>query len=151
MTVMLLMSVGCGAKAPGDVDELRAFAAHYTEAWCSQDAQRVASFFGENGSLKINEGAASIGRSAINTVARGFMTSFPDMVVTMDSVRFQGDHAEYYWTLRGTNNGPEGTGKAVHISGYEEWVFSDDGLIAESRGHFDDSEYQRQLNEGVLK
>jgi predicted ester cyclase len=39
-------------------------------------------------------------------------------------------------------------GKAVRISGSEEWQMDDDGLIAESRGQFDAVEYQRQLEHG---
>jgi hypothetical protein len=53
------------------------------------------------------------------------------------------------WTLVGTNTGPGGTGKRVHISGFEQWRIGADGLIAESRGHFDSAEYQRQLEQGV--
>lgn len=67
------------------------------------------------------------------------------MVVKMDSVKLNGGHPVYHWTLIGTNTGPGGTGKAVHISGYEEWTFGADGLIADSKGHFDAAEYQRQL------
>jgi hypothetical protein len=33
----------------------------------------------------------------------------------------------------------------VRISGYEEWTFGEDGLIATSQGHFDEAEYNRQL------
>ena len=44
--------------------------------------------------------------------------------------------------------GPGGTGASVRISGFEEWRFAPDGLIAESLGHFDESSYQRQLNAG---
>ena len=44
-----------------------------------------------------------------------------------------------------TNTGPGGTGKSVRIHGYEEWTFGADGLIAESKGHYDEAEYQRQL------
>lgn len=33
----------------------------------------------------------------------------------------------------------------MRISGYEEWTFGADGLIAESKGHFDDVDYKRQL------
>lgn len=51
-------------------------------------------------------------------------------------------------TLTGTNTGPGGTGKAVRISGYEEWTFGTEGLIAESKGHFDETEYNRQLKVG---
>jgi uncharacterized protein (TIGR02246 family) len=128
---------------------LLAFATRYTAAWCSQDPARVASFFAENGSLKINAGPPAIGRTAITASAQGFMTAFPDMVVRMDELNLDGGHVVYHWTLTGTNTGPGGTGQAVRFSGYEEWTIGADGLIAESRGHFDEAEYQRQLQVGV--
>ena len=37
----------------------------------------------------------------------------------------------------------------MRISGYEEWRMGAEGLIAASRGHFDEAEYQRQLKTGV--
>ena len=128
-----------------DAARLQEFGKNYTTAWCSQNAATVAAFFGESGSLKINDGAPSVGRTAITAAAQGFMTAFPDMVVAMDSVRLDGDRAVYRWTLTGTNTGPGGTGKAVRISGYEEWTFGVGGLIAESKGHFDENDYNRQL------
>ena len=73
------------------------------------------------------------------------MTAFPDMVVKMDRVRQEGGHAVFHWTWTGTNSGPGGTGRSVRISGYEEWTLGADGLIVESKGHFDEAEYQRQL------
>jgi len=127
---------------------LRDFATRYTAAWCSQDAAHVALFFAENGSLKINDGEPSIGRVAITAAAQGFMTAFPDMVVTMDDVSGEQGSGVYRWTLTGTNTGPDGTGKAVRISGYEEWTFGADGLILKSLGHFDEADYQRQLTAG---
>jgi hypothetical protein len=99
--------------------------------------------------LTINGGNPSTGRAAITAAAQDFMTAFPDMVVTMDDVTAAGDRATYHWTLTGTNTGPGGTGKAVRISGYEEWRIGADGLIAESRGHFDEAEYRRQLEVGA--
>jgi steroid delta-isomerase-like uncharacterized protein len=132
-----------------DVVQLRTFATKYTAAWCSQEASRVAALYAENGSLTINEGTPSVGSKAIAAAAQDFMTAFPDMVVAMDDVRFQENGAVYRWTLTGTNTGPGGTGKAVRISGSEEWTFGPDGLIAKSKGHFDESEYQRQLRVGV--
>jgi hypothetical protein len=128
-----------------DAARLKEFGAKYTAAWCSQNAASVAAFFAENGSLQINDGAPSVGRPAITAAAQGFMTAFPDMVVTMDSVSLDGGRAVYRWTLTGTNTGPGGTGKAVRISGHEEWTFGTGGLIAESKGHFDEAEYNRQL------
>ena len=60
-----------------------------------------------------------------------------------------GDAAEYHWTLVGTNTGRGGTGHRVRISGFEEWTLAEDGLIAESQGHFDQAEYDRQVEDGV--
>ena len=125
------------------------FATDYTAAWCSQQPIRVAEHFAENGSLKINDGAASVGRDAIKNAAQGFMTAFPDMVVKMDSLEVQGMHAVYHWTLTGTNNGPNGTGKSVRIHGYEEWTLAPNGLIQTSLGHYDQAEYDRQLQHGA--
>jgi predicted ester cyclase len=77
------------------------------------------------------------------------MTALPDMQVTMDRIVPQGERAEYDWTLTGTNTGPGGTGRRVRISGFEVWQIGTDGLIASSQGHFDSSEYRRQLENGV--
>jgi hypothetical protein len=77
------------------------------------------------------------------------MVAFPDMRVLMDDVLIQGHSIEYRWTLIGTNTGPGGTGNRVRITGFEEWTFGDDGLIAASQGHYDQAEYTRQLEHGV--
>ena len=144
LSAILLTS--CGPKvARVDPARLKDFATRYTAAWCSQDAASVASFFSESGSLRINDGTPSVGRPAITAAAQGFMTAFPDLVVVMDSLSVDGNHAVYHWTLTGTNTGPGGTGKPVRISGYEEWTIDADGLIASSVGHFDEAEYKRQL------
>jgi SnoaL-like protein len=132
-----------------DAAGLVTFASQYAAAWCSQQPANVSWFFSESGSLTINGGAPSVGRTAIASAAREFMAAFPDMVVTLDGVTGDGDHAVFRWTLTGTNTGPGGTGQFVRISGYEEWTFGGDGLIAKSLGHFDDREYQRQLREGA--
>jgi hypothetical protein len=146
IAVALSAALGCSPKgAPMDAAQLKSFGTRYTAAWCSQNAASVAAFFSEAGSLQINDGAPSVGRTAITAAAQGFMTAFPDMIVAMDGVDLQGDRAVYRWTLTGTNTGPGGSGKAVRISGYEEWRFGADGLIAESRGHFDEADYKRQL------
>jgi predicted ester cyclase len=128
---------------------LNDFATRYTAAWCSQNAASVASFFAKNGSLKINNGDPSIGKDAITIAAQGFMTAFPDMVVEMNELTTEGDQVIYHWTLIGTNTGPGGTGNAVRINGYEQWTIGADNLIAESRGNFDEVEYQRQLQFGA--
>lgn len=129
-----------------DAAQLKDFATRYTAAWCSQNANSVAAFFEERGALQINNGTPSLGRAAIIEAAQGFMTAFPDLVVSMDTITPLDDgHATYRWTLTGTNHGPGGTGKAVRISGCEEWTIGAQGLIADSKGHFDEADYRRQI------
>jgi uncharacterized protein (TIGR02246 family) len=132
-----------------DPEELHDFARHYTAAWCSQDPASVAEHYAPGGSLTINGGTPSVGRQAITEAARSFMTAFPDMQVLMDDLVVRDDVVEYHWTLVGTNTGTGGTGNRVRISGFEEWTIGDDGLVAGSQGHYDQAEYDRQLEHGV--
>jgi len=132
-----------------DRDELNKFAQRYAKAWCGQNPESVAAFFAENGSISINNGPPAVGRAAIAKEAQAFMRTFPDMVVTMDKLEHDEEGTKFHWTLTGTNTGPGGTGKRVRISGYELWTINNDGLIAESKGHFDSAEYERQLKDGI--
>jgi predicted ester cyclase len=120
---------------------LTEFATRYAKAWCSQNPESVAAFFAENASLTVNGGPPTPPLQ----IARGFMRDFPDMIVTFDKLEPRGDQTEFHWTLTGTNTGPSGTGNKVRINGYELWKIDKDGLIAESKGHFDAAEYDRQL------
>jgi uncharacterized protein (TIGR02246 family) len=122
------------------------FAKRYAKAWCSQNPESVAACFAKDGSLKVNNNVPAVGRATIAEIARGFMRDFPDMTVTFDKLTPRGDRTAFHWTLTGTY---AETGKRVRISGYELWKISDDGLIAESTGHFDAAEYERQLRHGV--
>ena len=122
-----------------DPAEIRDFAKRYTAAWCSQDPASVGAFYSTEGSLRVNDEVPAVGRAAITEVARGFMTTFPDLVVLMDELVMQ-ERVEYHWTLIGTS-----AGRKVRVSGFEVWEIGADGLIAESRGSFDGAEYQRQL------
>src|SRR5437016_4626684 len=130
-------------------EKLKEFAQRYAKAWCSQNPESVAAFFTERGSISINNGPPAVGRVAIAREAQTFMTAFPDMVVTKDKVMHDEEGTKFHWTLTGTNTGPGGTGKRVRISGYELWKIDNDGLVAESKGHFDSADYERQLKEGV--
>ena len=129
--------------------ELTDFATRYAAAWSSQNPASLASFYTEGGSLTVNGGPPSVGRGAITATAQAFMTAFPDMVVKLDEVSPEGTHVIFRWIWTGTNTGPGGTGKAVRITGYEEWTIGAEGLIATSKGHYDEAEYQRQLHAGA--
>jgi SnoaL-like polyketide cyclase len=148
LAAALIMQSACNTDdAASERPDMMRFATRYTAAWCSQDPAKVASFFAESGSLRINDGEPSVGRAAIAEAARSFMTAFPDMVVEMDRLDRVGTQYRYQWTLRGTNTGPGGTGRKVSISGFEEWTLGPDGLIAASLGHFDAADYARQLGD----
>jgi uncharacterized protein (TIGR02246 family) len=131
-----------------DLAEITEFAKRYAKAWCSQNPDSVAAFFAERGSISINDGPPAVGRAAIAKEAQAFMTTFPDMIVTFDKLEPRGDATAFHWTLTGTNTGPGGTGNKVRISGYELWKIDNDGLIGESKGHFDAADYERQLKHG---
>jgi uncharacterized protein (TIGR02246 family) len=126
---------------------LQEFAERYTAAWCSGNAANVAACYAEDGSLSVN-GTPAAGRKAVQDVAQGFMSAFPNLRLTMDNLLTIGDHVQYHWTCTGTNTGPGGTGNRVRFSGYELWRIGKDGLIQESQGHFDAADYERQLAAG---
>ena len=132
-----------------DLAEITEFAKRYAKAWCGQNPESVAAFFAERGSISINNGPPAVGRAAIAKEVQAFMTTFPDMVVRFDKLDSQPNATAFHWTLTGTNTGSGGTGKKVRISGYELWKIDNDGLIAESKGHFDSAAYERQLKEGI--
>jgi hypothetical protein len=147
----LLAGGACSSgEAPMKQIDLEDFGTRYAAAWSSQNPASLASFYAENGSLTVNAGTPSVGRPAITATASSFMTAFPDMVVKMAKMDGQGNHATFHWIWTGTNTGPGGTGKFVRITGYEEWTINPEGIfIAESKGHYDEAEYQRQLKVGA--
>lgn len=146
----LLLLAACTTRDAAMTDaDLTTFATRYAAAWSSGNPDSLAAFYAEKGSLQVNAGPPAVGRPAIRATAQGFMTAFPDMVVRLDSVVRAGTAVRFHWVWTGTNTGPGGTGKAVRMTGYEEWTFAPDGLISSSSGHYDEAEYQRQLREGA--
>jgi len=125
-----------------DRQQIEQLARDYTEAWCSHDPKRVAAHYVTGGTIAINGGEPA----PIAGVAESFVAAFPDIVVSMDDLVVTDDVVEYHWTFTGTS---AETGKFVRIPGFEEWTIGADGLIAESRGHYDQAEYDRQLHEGA--
>jgi predicted ester cyclase len=119
-------------------DDLTEFAKRYAEAWCGQDPEKVVSFYAKKAAISVNDGAPA----PIAEVARSFMRDFPDIVVTFDKLEPRGDRVVFHWTLFGTFAQNE---NRVRLSGYELWKIDNDGLIAESEGHFDAADYERQL------
>jgi len=126
--------------------DLDIFAHSYAQAWCSKRPEFVASYFAETGSLQVNDGDPAKGRDAISKIAQSFMTKFPDMIVSFDSLSHKPNGIEFYWTLTGTDADPDGKGNKVNVSGFELWTMTEDGQIKDSQGSFPTEEYEKQLN-----
>jgi hypothetical protein len=149
ITALTVCAVGActpESRAMNDSSRLGEFATHYTAAWCSHSASSVAAFYSELGSLTINNGPPAVGRKAVERAAQSFMTAYPDLVVKFDRLEPKVDRVLYHWTFSGANTGPGGTGNQVRISGYEDWKIGSDGLIADSKGHYDAQDWNRQVN-----
>ena len=126
-----------------DRQQIEQLARNYTEAWCSRDPRRVAAHYATGGTIAINGGEPA----PIASVAESFIAAFPDIEVFMDDLVLREDGIiEYRWTFTGTS---AETGKSVRVPGFEEWTIAPDGLIAESRGHYDQAEYDRQVQHGI--
>ena len=126
-----------------DRKQIEQLARTYTEAWCSRDPAQVAGHYVPGGTIAINGGDAT----GIADVAEAFIAAFPDI---------RG--------LHGRPRPPGGRHRRVPLDihrderrdrqecarpGFEEWTIAPDGLIAESRGHYDQAEYDRQLQHGI--
>ncbi|MBW4707611.1 nuclear transport factor 2 family protein [Roseobacter sp. YSTF-M11] len=118
-------------------------ATQYTAAWNSGDPAAVAGHFAPDAQIVINRGDPHKGAQALRDMAAGFHAEFPDLHLTCDAVRGNGDHAVYLWTLRGHHSE---TKNAVTLSGWEEWDLNEDSTIAASKGWFDAEDYQRQID-----
>lgn len=129
-----------------DQKKLTGFGEDYTVAWNSKNPENVASFFSENGVLVVNSGLPHKGRAEISEFVKGFMTAFPDMKLTMDSLTIKPTETQYHWSFAGTNTGPNGTGNKVFFNGFERWTFSENEKIQRSIGSFDEEDYSRQMN-----
>ncbi len=127
-------------------DKLVEFGQAYTDAWNSKQPEKMASFYAKDGTLTVNNGTPAVGRQQLAQTAQSYMEAFPDMELTMDSLTVENGTYRYYWTFKGTNTGPSGTGNKVDFSGFEEWTINDKGLVQKSVGTYDAEDYQRQLN-----
>lgn len=143
--LVLTILTGCRSEN-SDHEKMVQLGEKYTAAWNSKNPDNMASFYAEDGSLTVNNGTPAVGRKALAETARSYMEAFPDMVLSMDSLTEEKNGTyHYYWTFKGTNTGPGGTGNKVDFSGFEAWTMNDQGLIQTSIGSYDAGEYQNQL------
>lgn len=123
------------------VPAVASLAVAYTEAWNTRRPEAVAAFFAPSGVITINDGAPWPGRAGVAAMAAGFFADIPDLALACDGVRAAGSRAIYTWTFTGHHMA---SGRALCVSGWEEWRIDADGAISESRGWFDAADYARQ-------
>lgn len=129
-----------------EYDKMVEFGQKYAEAWSSKVPEKMASFYAEDGTLTVNNGTPAVGRKQLAETAKSYMEAFPDLELTMDSLTKEKETYRFYWTFKGTNTGPNGTGNKVDFSGFEEWTMNDQGLVQKSIGTYDAKEYEAQLH-----
>jgi uncharacterized protein (TIGR02246 family) len=122
--------------------EARQLAVDYTAAWNTGRPEAVAAFFADTGGIVINRGPLWAGRAGVAAMAAGFFADVPDLRLVCDGVKLAGSHMLYLWTFTGTH---AGTGRALRITGWEEWELGDDLKVTASRGWFDPDEWARQV------
>lgn len=127
------------------MDKMVKFGQEYTDAWNSKVPEKMAAFYAEDGTLIVNNGTPAVGRKQLAETAKSYMDAFPDLELTMDSLTMEKGTYRYYWTFKGTNSGPNGTGNKVDFSGFEEWTMNKHGLVQKSIGTYDAEEYEKQL------
>lgn len=142
--IILIVLAGCKSDKT-EHNKMVEFGQKYTDAWNSKVPDKMASFYAEDGILIVNNGTPAVGRKQLAETAQSYMEAFPDMELTMDSLTVENSTYRYYWTFKGTNTGPNGTGNKVNFSGYEEWTMNDQGLVQKSIGTYDAEDYQKQL------
>ncbi len=142
---LLINMTGCKSDK-SELDKMVEFGQKYTDAWNSKVPEKMASFYAEDGTLTVNKGTTAVGRKQLAETAKSYMDAFPDLELTMDSLTKENGNYRYYWTFKGTNSGPNGTGNKVDFSGFEEWTMNDQGLVQKSIGTYDAEVYEKQLN-----
>ena len=124
-----------------DPQAITELAQAYTAAWNSGSAERVASYYVEDGQIVINRGEPWQGRSRIADMATGFFNDVPDLALHCDELRCAGSHVLYVWTFTGHD---AQTGKPLRVRGWEEWDLDEDLKVRASRGWYDADDYARQ-------
>jgi uncharacterized protein (TIGR02246 family) len=115
----------------------------YTAAWNSGSADAVSMFYADDGRIVINRGSPWVGRSGVAQMAAGFFADVPDLTLVCDGVRVAGNHVAYLWTFTGTHTS---SGRALRVSGWEEWDLDADHKVQASLGWFDAEDYARQTS-----
>ncbi len=125
-----------------NVDTARKIADAHCTAWTSLSPDVVAQRYSTSTSFAMNCGQPMTTREEIAEMAGGFMSEFPDLVLTCDNVLVADHHMVYAWTFAGHHHE---TKKLIRFSGWEEWDLDDNLEVVKSLGWYDVEDYNRQV------
>ena len=133
-------------------DEAQQFFDRRTDAWRRLDVGALTSDHAEHCVLESPLAGEVHGRSAIETVSRGFLASFPDFAMDDVELIVDGDRVVQIATMSGTNTGGfmgmAPTGKRFKFPVVAVYKF-ENGLIVHERRIYDFTGMLTQV--GILK
>jgi nuclear transport factor 2 (NTF2) superfamily protein len=125
-----------------DVETARRIAEAHCAAWTSRSPDAVAERYTATTSFSINRADPMTTRQAVAEMAAGFMSDFPDLVLTCNSVLVADGHMVYAWTFKGHYRE---NGNLARFTGWEEWDLDDELKVIKSLGWYDANDYERQI------
>ena len=112
-------------------EEIKAIARHYVDVWNQHDPAVLDTVFAANA---VRHDPAT-GIESIRAIMQALLTSFPDLLLTIDQELADEDCAILRWTATGTHNGDfQGippTGKSINVKGNSVYQCADGKMIAE--------------------
>ncbi len=114
----------------------------FMRAWQEDNPDGIASFFTEDGQMRVNGGDSHAGRDAIARLTGDILPKFRACALHGGDIRIAGSHVLFSWTAEGT---VEETGYHIHLKGWDEWTLNDDLEIEEAHRWFDEASLARQL------
>jgi nuclear transport factor 2 (NTF2) superfamily protein len=125
-----------------ELETAKRIAREHCAAWTSRRPDDAAVRYSSVTSFSMNGGEPMTARSEIAEMAAGFMSDFPDLILTCDTVLAADHHMTYAWTFEGRH---KSTGNLVKFSGWEEWDLDSDLKVSKSLGWYDVADYERQV------
>lgn len=149
------LTQGCAEKSKLD---LKTVADKIVKAFNTADPVAIANLYAQDAvMIQPNEPAPVRGRAAILKSYQAFFKAFPVWKFDFDSILFSGDTIIFELVGHGTMTGPlvtpEGelapTGRSIDLKTAFFAKISPDGMIAEDRSYFDNTELSKVL--GLMK
>ena len=116
-------------------EEIKVIARRYVDVWNQHDPAALDTVFAANAVRHDPATGVATGIESIRAIMQALLTSFPDLLLTIDQELADEDCAILRWTATGTHNGDfQGippTGKPINVKGTSVYQCADGKMIAE--------------------